>query len=639
MLWCGNDVIFKTYVRGDDREDGKSPGEKVKGRDFISTWQQVQNQTCFGAIMNKGFVDISFDTKEMYEAFLDMAEANDWRCLCLPSSKGGHTYWRNEQGRIVRGGKDKKLACGLVADIHSGSTYIPLRVHGADRFPPDFDIFDGEDYQEFPDELKPVTTNIDLWGMGAGDGRNDDLYKYILILQGAGMTKDTIRRVLTNANKFCFKQPLDEDELQVIMRDEAFQKPTFFKDKVFQFSEFAQYLVNAAHIVKVQGQLYVYRDGVYVTGQEKIEQEMIHLIPILKKAQRSEVMAYIWLIAPEKKPADARYILFRNGVYDIVTGNMIDPSPDLILTNRIDWDYNPAAYDELADTTLNNIACDDPEIRALLEECIGYCMYRRSERGKAFMLTGGGANGKSTFLAVVRGLLCEDNICSLDIHELGDRFSTAMMTGKLACIGDDLGDDFLQGQQVAIFKKVVTGDRLKAEYKGMNPYEFNPYCKLLFSANDIPRMKDKTGAVKRRLVIIPFNAVFKKGAPGYKTFIKYDLMQPQAMEYFIKVGIEGLKRIEENDGFTESTKVKEQVDQYEAENNPIIDWLAETDVEKEVLHQPTAEVYRLYSIYCGLNNMQAMSKVVFSKQVCKRLNMQVVDKRMKGKKCRVFEWL
>lgn len=136
-----------------------------------------------------------------------------------------------------------------------------------------------------------------------------------------------------------------------------------------------------------------------------------------------------------------------------------------------------------------------------------------------------------------------------------------MIFGKLANLGDDIGDDFLQGSQVAVFKKIVTGDRIKAERKGQDPFEFNPYTKLLFSANDIPRMKDKTGAVLRRLVIIPFNARFSKYLedgvtidPKFRPYIKYELNEQSSVEYMIKIGIEGLKRIIENNGFTKSKK-------------------------------------------------------------------------------------
>ncbi len=45
-----------------------------------------------------------------------------------------------------------------------------------------------------------------------------------------------------------------------------------------------------------------------------------------------------------------------------------------------------------------------------------------------------------------------------------------MMFGKLANIGDDISDDFMQGSQVSMFKKIVTGNRIKAERKGQDPF-------------------------------------------------------------------------------------------------------------------------------------------------------------------------
>ena len=93
-MWKGNDRIFKTYVKGRSSGTGKTPAEPVKGRDHISDFEEVEDNDSFGGILNPGIIDISFDSKEMYEAFLQMAEDNEWKCLALPSTKGGHTYWR-----------------------------------------------------------------------------------------------------------------------------------------------------------------------------------------------------------------------------------------------------------------------------------------------------------------------------------------------------------------------------------------------------------------------------------------------------------------------------------------------------------------------------------------------------------------
>lgn len=640
-MWNGNSTVFRGYIHGKVEKSGSTvPSEKVKGEPGHQ-WSEVINDDSFGALLNKGFVDISFDSDELSTAFWDMAEKNNWNCLILENPVNGHihSYWRKPDGVFKKDGRDKKLAVGLVADIHSKDTYIRLRTKGVDRFPP---CFEPKEIQVVPEELYPVDTNIDLWGMQTGDGRNDELFKYILVLQSKlALSNDTIRRILGNTNNFIFDEPLDEEEFKTITRDEAFNKPTFFRDKTFLFDQFASYLKNICHVVKINNQLHIYKDGVYVTGYREIEQIMIQHIPNLKKTQRREVIDYMELIAEKKIPADANYIAFRNGVYDVAHNKLLPFTPDLTITNRIEWDFNPNAYFELTDLTLNKLACNDKDIRSLLEECIGYCFYRRNELGKAFILTGGKSNGKSTFLDCIKAILGIENISALELKELGDRFSTSMLFGKLANISDDISDDFLQGNQVATFKKVVTGNRIKAERKGQDPFEFEPYIKMIASANDIPRMKDKTGAVLRRLVIIPFNATFSKylpdGAidPEYNPWIKYDLVTQESIEYLIAIGIQGLKRVIENNEFTQSEKVQKQLEGYEEENNPILLFLKESE-RNEIENEPTNEVYKRYTVFCAENSMTPLGNVVFTKQVCKRLGLKVVQKRVHGYKRRVY---
>lgn len=454
-------------------------------------------------------------------------------------------------------------------------------------------------------------------------------------MQSNDFSVDETRQTIRIINRFILKEPLSDDELETVLREEAFQKPIFFIGKVFQFDVFARYLKNNNHVVKVNGQLHIYHDGIYVNGYKELETAMIELIPNLKKTQRREVIEYMELIVDDVPTADARYIAFANGIYDIVQDTMQPFSSSIVVTNKIPWDFNPDAYSELADNTMNRLSCNDAAIRALLEECIGYCFYRRNELGKAFILTGDKSNGKSTFLDMVKAILGELNVSALDLKELGDRFTTSMMFGKLANIGDDIGDDFLQGSQVSIFKKIVTGNRIKAERKGQDPFEFNPFIKLLFSANDIPRMKDKTGAVLRRLVIIPFNARFTKDDPDYRPFIKYDLIEQSSIEYLITLGIGGLKRVLTNQDFTTSEKVEKSLQEYEEENNPITAFIKDQGTDM-IKNEPTAEVYKRYQVFCANNSMQPMSNIIFSKQIVKRLGYQVVQKKINGKNRKTF---
>lgn len=623
-------MLYKGYIE----TNGKQSIEKLKGRTQWKSYDEVKSSSSYAGVLADDTILIDIDDHAQAEILMDIVEEMQLDCRVYCTRHGMHFLFKNHGVTNNRTGA--QLAIGLKADIKLGSkcSYEVIKIDGKERVL-EWDIVPGGTYQEVPKWLYPIKKTVDFINMEAGDGRNQELFNYILTLQSNDFTVGETRDCIRILNKFVLKDPLSDDELEVILRDEAFQKPVFFVGSTFLFDKFAVYMKNHNHVVKINGQLHIYRDGIYVNGYKEIESEMIKFIPNLKKTQRREVLDYMELIVEEIEQSDARYIAFNNGVYDVVTDCLLPFSADVVVTNKIPWDYNPAAYHELADKTLNKLACGDITIRTLLEECIGYCFYRRNELGKAFILTGDKSNGKSTFLDVLKHILGDQNISALDLKELGDRFSTSMMFGKLANIGDDIGDDFLQGTQVAIFKKIVTGNRIKAERKGQDPFEFNPFIKLLFSANDIPRMKDKTGAVLRRMVIIPFNATFSKDDPDYDPYIKYKLVEQQSIEYLIKLGVIGLKRVIENNQFTRSEKVDQELKEYEEENNPITAFIDDCGVEM-IENELTSDVYKRYQVFCADNSMTPMSKIIFSKQINKRLGFSVVQRKLNKLNCKVF---
>ena len=624
--------LYKGYIK----TKNKQAAERFKDRTDFKTLDEVNPLPEYAGILEKDTMFIDIDDPDQSEILMDIVEALQLDCRVICTSRGKHFIFKNTQLHQCK--TKATLACGLTADIKVGyvNAYEVLKVDGEERFC-EWDVEPGGEYQEVPKWLLPVRCKMDFLSMEAGDGRNQELFNYILTLQSNDYSVEETREAIRIINRFVLKDPLSDQEIETILRDDAFKKPIFFNGSTFLFNKFADYIRNTEHIIKISGKLHIYREGIYVSDTAAIFKVMRSYIPAIRKNQKAEVMDCLNDNAEEKQPADARYVAFKNGIYDVVTDTMQDFSPNIVMTNKIPWDYNSAAFSELADHTLNRLACDDPAIRSLLEECIGYCFYRSNAYKRSFMLTGDKDNGKSTFLDLVKAVLGEDNISALDPKELGDRFTTSMMFGKLANIGDDIGDDFMQGTQVAMFKKIVAGNRIKAERKGQDPFEFNPYIKLLFSANDIPRMKDKTGAVLRRLVIIPFNAQFSKEDPDYDPFIKYKLIEPGSIEYLIKLGIMGLRRVLENQDFTRSDRVDRQLEEYEEENNPIVAFLHDLEHgENDIINETTADVYAKYKIFCNAANMQPMSKVVFSKQINKRLLTEAVVKKINGRPERVF---
>ena len=264
----------------------------------------------------------------------------------------------------------------------------------------------------------------------------------------------------------------------------------------------------------------------------------------------------------------------------------------------------------------------------------GYCFYRRNELRKAFILIGDKANGKSTYIAMLQTMLGDVNTASLDLKELSERFKTAELFRKLVNLGDDIDDDFIGN--TAIFKKLVSGDRLSAERKGQDPFEFCNYSKFIFSANVLPRVKDKTGAVLDRLVVIPFNAHFSKSDSDYRPYIKYELCQEDAIEYLILLGIKGLKRVLENRAFTSSDKVEANLTEYNELNNPILLFFKE--IKPEELCRETVEYWHnQYHQFCLANGITTLSRIEFSRQAVRYIsNIEIKRRVIAGKQVKIF---
>ncbi len=570
-------MFFKGYVETKD----KKCIEKFKNRTDFKTYRQVKSLPEFAGILDTDTILIDIDDFEQSEKLFKIVKDNQLKCRVYQTTRGKHFLFKNTTVDTCR--THANLAIGLTADIKLGkrNSYSILKFNGKERTIL-YDQADNEEAQDLPKWLLPVKTTMEFLNLEPGDGRNQSLFNYILTLQSNDFSVEESRECIRLINKYILKVPLSDDELEVVLRDDAFQKPVFFKGTTFLFDKFATYIKNNNHIIRINNQLHLYRDGIYISGLAEIEAEMIKHIPQLNRAKRTEVLSYLDIMIRDNTPASpANMIAFRNGILDIKDGSFSPFSPNTVITNRIEWDYNPHAYSEITDKTLDKIACDDPNIRALLEEAAGFCLFRRNELGKAFILTGTGSNGKSTYLNMLKHLLGKQNISSLDLKKLGDRFSTVMLFGKLANIGDDISDEFIM--DASIFKKIVTGETIDAEQKGQPKFEFEPYTKLFFSANNIPRMGKgrDSAAILRRLVIIPFDAKFSADDPDFNPHIGYMLRSQESMEYLIQLGLKGLKRVLETKKFSESEKVQRELEEYEESNNPVLGFIREVESEDD----------------------------------------------------------
>ena len=615
--------LYKGYVP----VNGKRSLMPFKGKDAseLLTLEAVEKVPSYGGVLDDNAVMVDVDDMEQSEILLRIIKDLDVKCKVIATSRGKHfLFWNN--GQVSRNGNHKKLAIGLTADIKAGCncSYEVLKRDGHLREV----IYDTESYETIPCFLKPVNTKIDLLGLGDGDGRNQTLFSYILPLQKAGLNISDVKYTLNLVNNYILKDPLSDNELSTITREEAFSKQQFFTEKGgFLFDVFARYMVANKHIVRIDGDMHVYRNGIYVAGEEALESAMVEEIPNLKKTQRAEVLAYFPLIGLDTyKESDVQYVAFNNGVLNIITNEFSDFTPDKVITNKIPHNYRPDAKSELLEKTMRKLACNDDSVEALLYEALSYSLLRRNELRKSFFLLGDKHNGKSTFLDLLSTMLGEENVSNLDLADVGSEFKTAEIAGKLANIGDDISDEFMSN--TSIFKKVVSGEAMTVNRKYQKPITMTSRAKFYFSANSLPRLgrgKD-TGALVDRMIVIPFNASFSKKDPDFDPFIKYKLREESVIEALIVKCISHLRDVMANEAFTRCELVESEIKEFEVSNNPIILFFDDLE-EEDYLYDPTDIVYKKYTGFCYSNNVQPVSNIEFSKQIRKRFNLEVKQRR------------
>lgn len=400
-----------------------------------------------------------------------------------------------------------------------------------------------------------------------------------------------------------------------------------------QTGKFSDALLSEMHLMRINGRLFIYDEekGIYTDDDVDsiVERKMLDYFPEINQNIRKETLSKMYLKVNAfdgNVKQFSHLIVFKNGVYNINTHQLGPFSSDYVIFNAIPHDYNPNAYSPIIDDMMNKLTDNDAELRALLEEMIGYTMLRENSKAKSFFLWGPkGNNGKSVFQSLLISLLGQKNVSALDLANISkDKFALSQIQGKLANVADDIEDNFIGNN--AIFKSLTTGETMVCERKYQNAFEFTPYAKLIFSANNLPRLELDEGVI-RRLCLIPFVHDFKKD-PDFNPRIKHDLLFGTSVcsaddnfSYLINLALAGLDRIMYDD-FTHSKKCDDCLSEYNKECNPIEEFIENwNNNHAEGFHKHVGRtVYEDYTRWSEGSGQKAMSRPKLVKYICTKYN-------------------
>lgn len=428
-----------------------------------------------------------------------------------------------------------------------------------------------------------------------------------------------------------------EDEIKAIHREIFHEEPKTYRQEVMEEEEdkLSQFhLFNDKGMVKgvydfrifevlsermnlfiLGGVPYHYQHGVYVPDvsgsilkteiRKCIYPELIKSTTIDRVFRLFLSEASLQVKTEELNQFPVHWINFKNGFYDPILQKMRPHNPKLKATNQIPHEFHPEM--ELSGDEVERwlrFITPDPEDREMLLQFMGLCLTRDTRQQKFLILVGSGGSGKSTLIRLLEILLGDDNLSHVSLKELGQRFASYGLMGKLVNSCADLEVGALE--DTSVLKKLLGEDRVRGEAKGRDAVSFKSYAKMIFSTNELPLVVgERSNGFFRRVMVLTMDQRPEKARADF-----LDVLQGEA-DYFLHLCVDALVRmyadgkIHESPASIEAVKaLRNDSDSVQAFLSIYIDRSDDGKIKKK-------DLYTGYEQYCRDADRQSLTKSNF----------------------------
>lgn len=248
---------------------------------------------------------------------------------------------------------------------------------------------------------------------------------------------------------------------------------------------------------------------------------------------------------------------------------------------------------------------------------------------KIFFFIGVPGTGKSTALMMIRKLLAEQNIASVDPTKWGKEFYLEPMAGKLANIHLDI--DTKRRLDDSVLKNVIDRAVFQINRKGRTIVKAMLPAFHAFGANDMPPSLDaNSGAFNRRMILVKTDAV-QPGSGGGGEFSAW--VWGRGPEGVLKAALEGLEDLLKHGGqFSEPESSKQEKKEWGHESDHIGQFIeacrtgefraannVRVNVDKDSRIM-SSDLYQIYAEWCKREGLSTTLRgaAVFGRMLSKR---------------------
>lgn len=317
------------------------------------------------------------------------------------------------------------------------------------------------------------------------------------------------------------------------------------------------------------------------------------------------------LVPGEREEFDKYKYLFNvsNGIVNLKTGKLQAHDRNLNLTKITNVEFDEQAKCPEWLNFLEQIFLGDKELIEYMQRLIGYSLTGEITEQIMVFLIGGGSNGKSTFINIIKDLIGE-----YGKQAKSDTFIKKKETGANNDIARLVGSRFVSAIESedgevlseAFVKQITGGEPVLARFLRQEYFEFIPEFKVFFTTNHKPVIKGTDEGIWRRIKLVPFNLQLPKQKRDLKLSEKLSLEMPGILNW----AIEGCMKWQKM-GLNEPKKVSKATGDYKEEMDIIGPFLFErcyVDVAQKI---SAKELYEVYSNWCYQNGEFALKNRAF----------------------------
>lgn len=356
--------------------------------------------------------------------------------------------------------------------------------------------------------------------------------------------------------------------------------------------------------------------GIYNKGERFINRLSMAVEYSLNAFQCNTIRHYLTMESEEReRTSDKNLIVVNNGIYNRKTKQLEPFSSEYVFTNKVATNYvrnvqEPTFKGWKFTDWIKQLSDNNASKEKLLWQLFAIAINANYISEVAvFFKSEQGRTGKSTFQQLIANLIGRQNTASLKIKEFEHDFKLASAYGKSLVIGDDNNpNDFNETSEN--FKSVITGDNVLLNPKGKEPFTARLTPFVIQSMNGLPRFKDISDGLQRRLRIILFNHSYK-GENNNRDIKEKYIFDNRLLEFILSKVID--MEFEEVEDTAES---KDAIHDLALENSAILAFFEEPFQELQSDRLPMGFLFKLFQAWSDYENQPTkMKQNTFTKEL------------------------